>query len=175
MMQENTCYSTLVSKDYISKYFNRFKLVTENDDIDVKSNIIPIRKIKIDETKLTYFVDGKYKNGLLKDILLNCIKIRREMRDKVKFEKNEFMKSVLEQRQLTMKKSANAIYGFTCVEYNKSLLPGMDIAMTVTAMGREIISKTVSFVGNNYNCVVIYGDTDSIMVDYDIEVIIVVN
>lgn len=82
---------------------------------------------------------------------------------------------VLNGRQLALKISANSIYGFTGAARGK--LPCAAIAQSVTAFGRQMIDLTKSCVEETYrkgtldgkcpvDAVVIYGDTDSVMVNF---------
>ena len=66
--------------------------------------------------------------------------------------------------QLAMKVSMNSIYGFTGARLGR--LPEKRIAAAVTATGREMIKDCKSHVETNYNCKVVYGDTDSIYVKF---------
>ena len=83
-----------------------------------------------------------------------------------------FMKAVLNGRQLALKVSANSVYGFTGAQ--TGFLPCLAISSSVTAYGRTMIEKTKQIVESTYNkkkgydfdCTVIYGDTDSVMVKF---------
>jgi DNA polymerase delta subunit 1 len=85
---------------------------------------------------------------------------------------NEFEKAVQNGRQLALKVSANSVYGFTGAAVGQ--LPCMPIASSVTNFGRQLLEKTKEFVESNYtkangyehDAVVVYGDTDSVMVKF---------
>lgn len=71
--------------------------------------------------------------------------------------------AVLNGRQLALKISANSVYGFTGAVVGK--LPCLEISASVTAFGRQMIETTKSLVESTYeNVKVIYGDTDSVMI-----------
>ena len=82
------------------------------------------------------------------------------------------IKAVQNGRQLAIKVSANSVYGFTGA--NVGQLPCLQIASSVTAYGRNLLFSTKNFVENKYtiangyqyNAEVIYGDTDSVMVNF---------
>lgn len=73
----------------------------------------------------------------------------------------ERMVVVYDKKQLAYKVSSNSMYGGLGVAKHGKLplLPG---AMSVTFMGRESIKKAETFMKNNYNINLIYGDTDSL-------------
>ena len=68
--------------------------------------------------------------------------------------------------------SANSVYGFTGAVVGH--LPCLPIASSVTSYGRYLLEKTKEFVeekytianGYEHNAVVVYGDTDSVMVKF---------
>ena len=85
---------------------------------------------------------------------------------------NEFEKAVQNGRQLALKVSANSVYGFTGASVGQ--LPCLPIASSVTSYGRFLLEKTKAYVEEHYtqahgyehNAVVVYGDTDSVMVKF---------
>src|SRR4051794_33839231 len=79
---------------------------------------------------------------------------------------------MLDGRQLTLKIMANSVYGFTGAR--KGYLPCPRIAGSVTAFSREMIDETQRSIEESYmvkndyghDAVVIYGNTDSVMVKF---------
>jgi DNA polymerase delta subunit 1 len=70
-------------------------------------------------------------------------------------------------KQLAYKISMNSVYGFTGA--SKGMLPCVAIASTVTGKGRSMIDDTKSYVEKNFpGSKVRYGDTDSVMVEFDV-------
>jgi DNA polymerase delta subunit 1 len=77
-------------------------------------------------------------------------------------------------RQLALKISANSVYGFTGA--SRGALPCLEIASSVTSIGREMIDKTKNSVLNHYrkengyafDADVVYGDTDSVMINFGV-------
>jgi DNA polymerase delta subunit 1 len=70
-------------------------------------------------------------------------------------------------RQLALKISANSIYGFTGTG-PRGILPCQGIAETVTRIGRGLMKNTIEFLEKEYKCDIVYGDTDSIFIQYDV-------
>ena len=71
---------------------------------------------------------------------------------------------ILDARQLAIKVSCNSCYGFMGARYMLPLIAG---AASVTFWGRYYIKKTIELVENGFpGCKVIYGDTDSVFVQF---------
>src|SRR6056300_1730700 len=78
------------------------------------------------------------------------------------------MKQMYNGKQLAYKISMNSVYGFTGA--SKGILPCVAIASTTTMKGRNMIDDTKNYVEKNFpGSKVRYGDTDSVMVEFDVE------
>lgn len=121
------------------------------------------------------FVKESVRKGLLPEILESLLAARKRAKNDLKVETDPFKRSVLDGRQLALKISANSVYGFTGAQVGK--LPCLEISGSVTAYGRTMIEKTKNEVESKYtiengyenNAVVIYGDTDSVMVNFGVK------
>ena len=80
---------------------------------------------------------------------------------------DEFAKAVLDGLQLAYKVTANSLYG--SVGAKTSSIYMKELAASTTATGRNLILKAKEFMEINYDAKVIYGDTDSIFVDFKIK------
>jgi len=80
---------------------------------------------------------------------------------------DEFSKAVLDGLQLAYKVTANSLYG--SVGAKTSSIYMKELAASTTATGRDLILKAKEFMEVNYDAEVIYGDTDSIFVDFKIK------
>ncbi|KAL6284732.1 hypothetical protein ACE6H2_015661 [Prunus campanulata] len=91
--------------------------------------------------------------------------------------KDPLEKAVLDGRQLALKVSANSVYGFTGATVGQ--LPCIEISSSVTSYGRQMIEHTKNLVkekfttlkGYEHNAEVIYGDTDSVMVQFGVSTV----
>ena len=78
------------------------------------------------------------------------------------------LEAIYNGQQLAYKISMNSIYGFTGA--SKGMLPCVAIASTVTMRGRQMIEETKNYVEANFpGANVRYGDTDSVMVEFDVQ------
>lgn len=103
--------------------------------------------------------------GVLPEIVTFLISKRIEIRNLSLNEKNQELKSNYDIQQLAIKLVTNSIYG--CLGFSNSRFYQVNIAKTITENGRNILKNTVELIGNNNN--IIYGDTDSIMIDTGIK------
>eukprot|EP00171_Calliarthron_tuberculosum_P012257 IDg12257t1 len=111
------------------------------------------------------FVKRSVKQGILTTMLEELLGARKQAKQDLKEAKDPFLKSVLNGRQLALKISANAVYGFTGATVGK--LPCMEISASTTAYGRQMIENTKTEVEKRYkDADVVYGDTDSVMIRF---------
>ncbi|KAF7456976.1 DNA polymerase alpha catalytic subunit [Cryptosporidium felis] len=103
---------------------------------------------------------------VLPGILESLVNRRRHIKEILKSMPAGTRKSQLEIRQLALKLTANSIYG--CLGYKNSRFYAKDLASMITYYGRQILQKTKLKVENETKLQVIYGDTDSIMVNTNI-------
>nr|XP_023899562.1 DNA polymerase delta catalytic subunit isoform X2 [Quercus suber] len=156
MMAYNLCYCTLVTPEDARKL-----------------NLPPecVNKTPSGET----FVKSNLQKGILPEILEELITARKRAKADLKEAKDPLVKAVLDGRQLALKISANSVYGFTGATIGQ--LPCLEISSSVTSYGREMIEHTKKLVedkfkmlgGYEHNAEVIYGDTDSVMVQFGVD------
>lgn len=149
MMAYNICYTTLLGPREVAKYRPEQYTRTPTGDC---------------------FVTKEVREGILPGILKDLIDARKHTRELLAAEKDPEMKKSLDGRQLALKISANSVYGFTGAAGSK--LQCIPISQSVTSFGREILCSTKKEIEEEFvagkggkKITVIYGDTDSVMVD----------
>lgn len=144
MVAHNLCYSTLVMDP---RYDNLPGVVYET------------------------FGPHKFAQGvpsLLPTILTDLKAYRKKAKKLMAAAEGTPMEAVYNGQQLAYKISMNSIYGFTGA--SKGMLPCVAIASTVTMRGRQMIEETKNYVEANFpGAKVRYGDTDSVMVEFDVQ------
>ena len=145
MCAENLCYSTLV--------------------MDPKYDNLP---------GVTYETFGPHRfaqapaPSLLPVILMDLKAFRKKAKKDMAAAEGTPMEAVYNGKQLAYKVSMNSIYGFTGA--SKGMLPCVAIASTVTFRGRQMIEQTKNYVEEHFpGAKVRYGDTDSVMVEFDVQ------
>jgi DNA polymerase delta subunit 1 len=104
--------------------------------------------------------------SLLPSILTDLKAFRKKAKKLMAEAEGTPMEAVYNGQQLAYKISMNSIYGFTGA--SKGMLPLLAIASTVTMRGRQMIEETKKYVEANFpGANVRYGDTDSVMVEFD--------
>ena len=157
MIANNMCYSTLLTPQ-------------QRDRMDPKDYYLM-------ETGAA-FVKEHIRVGMLPTLLKELLSSRAANRKLARAEKDPMLKAVYNSRQLSRKVAANSVYGYTGAGVGKN--PCKTIAYAVTKEGQTHILKVQNFVeqldrmpghtdlpddGRKCPYPVIYGDTDSVMVN----------
>ncbi|KAL1894492.1 DNA-directed DNA polymerase alpha catalytic subunit pol1 [Ceratocystis pirilliformis] len=105
--------------------------------------------------------------GVLPRLIATLVQRRREVK---KYMKNKDATpeqlATWDIRQLALKLTANSMYG--CLGYTKSRFYARPLAMLTTHMGREILMSTKAL-AETHQLQVIYGDTDSVMINANVD------
>ncbi|KAF8730938.1 hypothetical protein HU200_016812 [Digitaria exilis] len=158
MMAYNLCYCTLVPPEDARKL-----------------NLPPESLNKTPSGEI--FVKPELQKGILPEILEELLAARKRAKADLKEAKDPLERAVLDGRQLALKISANSVYGFTGATVGQ--LPCLEISSSVTSYGRQMIEHTKKLVedkfttvgGYEHNAEVIYGDTDSVMVQFGVSTV----
>jgi DNA polymerase delta subunit 1 len=157
MMAHNLCYSSLVMDP---KYENVPGIEYETFEIPVPSKVEGQPPTK----RMCKFAQGV--PTLLPSILIELKQFRKQAKKDMATSTGA-LKAMYNGKQLAYKISMNSVYGFTGA--SKGILPCVNIASTVTTKGRSMIDQTKEYVEKNFpGSRVRYGDTDSVMVEFDV-------
>ena len=108
----------------------------------------------------------EHTKGLLPAILEFLVNERRKCKKEMKkFERGSLDYKLADGKQLALKVSCNSVYGFTGVT-NHGMFPCMPVAVATTFNGRRLIDETKQFMEERYSATVVYGDTDSVMLQF---------
>ncbi|EJS42033.1 pol1p [Saccharomyces arboricola H-6] len=142
VMDFNSLYPSIIQEFNIC-----FTTVDRNkEDIDELSNVPP----------------SEVSQGVLPRLLANLVDRRREVKKVMKTETDPHKRVQCDIRQQALKLTANSMYG--CLGYVNSRFYAKPLAMLVTNKGREILMNTRQL-AESMNLLVVYGDTDSVMID----------
>jgi DNA polymerase elongation subunit (family B) len=180
MVRYNICYTTLVP-DIVAKDMNdEFCNVTppincsyehdpDEEDIDEEEKE---ERYRARGEKGTY--QFKYmKKDVIEGLVPRIVKHLCEERSKVKKRiwaeeqkgdaKDDMKLITMDKEQNGLKVSANSFFGFLGVREGGKR-PLIEGAMSITAWGRDMITKVMRYLVDTYNATIIYGDTDSAMI-----------
>ena len=162
-------YDNLPGIEYVDIEYDTFKYVRKTPKAKAE-------KVKAGTRVCRW---AQIEDSILPSILKELLKARKTTRKRAETEPDEFMRNVLDKRQLAYKVTANSLYGQcgarTSTFYEK------DVAASCTAAGRKqlIYAKTViEEVYQNRVCTTcageltvtaeyVYGDTDSVFWKFD--------
>ncbi|MET1160224.1 MAG: DNA polymerase II [Thermoprotei archaeon] len=103
--------------------------------------------------------------GFFKRVLETLLRLRKEVREQMKkYSPTSYEYRILDERQKALKVLANATYGYMGWVHARWYC--RECAEAVTAWGRQTITTAINF-ARELGLRVIYGDTDSLFVEYD--------
>jgi DNA polymerase elongation subunit (family B) len=170
----NFIYDNLPGYEYVSITYDTFKYVR-------KTPKSAAEKVK-SGTKTCRFAQFPEGKAIMPSILEELLMARKTTRKLIPLEKDDFMKNVLDKRQLGYKVTANSLYGQcgakTSTFYEK------DIAACTTATGRLLLTYAKKIIEECYGDAIcntkehgpvltkaeyIYGDTDSVFFTFNLQ------
>jgi DNA polymerase elongation subunit (family B) len=173
----NLIYDNLPGYDYVNITYDTFKYVR-------KSPSAAAEKIKSGHKicRFAQFPEGT--RAIMPSILEELLLARKTTRKLIPQQTDDFMKNVLDKRQLGYKVTANSLYGQcgarTSTFYEK------DIAASTTATGRLLLTYAKKIIENTYGNRIcettkygkvltkaeyIYGDTDSVFFTFNLHTV----
>jgi DNA polymerase elongation subunit (family B) len=125
-------------------------------------------------------IEGKDEKAIMPAILQELLKARKDTRKLIPQTQDEFMKNVLDKRQLAYKVTANSLYGQLGAKTSTFYEP--DIAASTTATGRLLLTFAKKVVEECYTDInvdtrygvvntkaeYVYGDTDSVFFKFNL-------
>lgn len=172
----NYLYDNLPGYEYVNVEYDTYRYYRKTPKSAAK-------KIKCGY-KICRFVQPRNEEdtAIIPAILKKLLKARKDTRKMIPNQTDEFMKQVLEQRQLGYKVTANSLYG-GCGAKTSSFYE-KDIAACTTAIGRKLLTYGKRIVEECYgnricetknhgrvitNAEYIYGDTDSVFYTFNLK------
>jgi len=105
--------------------------------------------------------------GVVPKLLQHLLAARKVAKRAMANAANEFDKSVQNGRQLALKVSCNSVYGFFGCNPKRGMMSCKPVAAVTTLKGRSFIDASKEYVERVYKgAKVLYGDTDSIMIQW---------
>jgi DNA polymerase alpha subunit A len=106
--------------------------------------------------------------GILPRLIRTLVSRRREVKKLMKDKSaSEEQRATWDVKQQALKLTANSMYG--CLGYTKSRFYARPLAALTTSKGREILQSTKDLAESTHALRVIYGDTDSVMVNTNVD------
>jgi len=104
-----------------------------------------------------------HNNSILPNIMKKLVSMRNEVKTKMTNNQSQRNKILLDIKQRAIKKLSNSIYGY--LAYRGSRFPSRELAALISEKGREILTNSVDIVERIGLYTIIYGDTDSLMIN----------
>ncbi|KAI4831878.1 hypothetical protein E4T44_09523 [Aureobasidium sp. EXF-8845] len=125
-------------------------------------------EVNEDEEKVPEVPSDTNNKGILPRLIRTLVHRRREVKKLMK-DKTATIDQLAtwEIKQMALKLTANSMYG--CLGYTKSRFYARPLAMLTTYKGREILQSTKDLAESAHGLRVIYGDTDSVMVNTNVD------
>ena len=117
-----------------------------------------------DEDRVPEVPENTADKGILPRLIRTLVNRRREVKKLMK-DRNATVEQLKtwDVKQLALKLTANSMYG--CLGYTKSRFYARPLAALTTSKGREVLQSTKELAESQHALRVIYGDTDSVMVN----------
>ncbi|CAH6420535.1 DNA polymerase family B [uncultured virus] len=174
MIAHNLCYTTLIPPDkwdlWLPHQYEAHQIEICNIDPDKEGEEEIDAPVKSKKQEIIYrtvevrFLKKEVREGVLPTVLRGLLDARAAVRSTKTEDKSYGI--VLNQRQLALKINANSVYGFTGVRAGNgkgAKAQCLWVTATTCFLGRSHITGTIEWMIAKYNAKLIYGDTDSCM------------
>ena len=165
-------YDNLEEYKYVDIQYDTFKYVRKTP----KSAAVKVKS----GHKICRYAQYPEGRAILPSVLEELLAQRKATRKLIPLQTDDFMKNVLDKRQLSIKMTANSLYGQTGAK--TSSFYEKDVAASTTATGRKLLlygKRVIEDVYNNRVCDTsqgkvktyaeyVYGDTDSVFFTFNL-------
>jgi len=174
IQEYNLCFTTVNYSKYMepqkpveapkkeSKKSNKGGNINKEDDDDLAVASDDEEEAEV-VSNLPPLPDSSEQKGILPKVIKTLVDRRREVKKLLAKEKDVNRKQEYDIRQKALKLTANSMYG--CLGFSFSRFYARPIAALITSKGREALQETVQLAERELGLEVIYGDTDSVMIN----------
>lgn len=176
-------YDNLPGYEYVDITYNTYKWQRKNGNPK-----LAMEKIKVGHKVCRYAqypndpITGKTSRAVMPAILEELLGARKATRKLIEIQKDDFMKNILDKRQLSIKVTANSLYGQTGAK--TSSFYEKDCAASTTAIGRKLLTYGKRVIEEAYADMIVpttmygdvhtdaeyvYGDTDSVFFKFNLK------
>jgi DNA polymerase elongation subunit (family B) len=170
-------YDNLPGYEYVDITFDTYRYIRKNP----KARAEKIKSgYKICRFAQPLKINDKEEKAIMPSILQELLKARKDTRKQIPLTPDDFMKNVLDKRQLAYKVTANSLYGQLGAKTSTFYEP--DIAASTTATGRLLLTYAKRVVEECYEdtdidskyglvntkAEYVYGDTDSVFFKFNL-------
>lgn len=154
----NICFTTVDRHDYNLKQSERLKTLENGENTEPSEDI---------EEQVLEVPDRNLDMGIFPKLVQTLVKRRRLVKAHMKDPKaTPTQLAQYDIKQQALKLTANSMYG--CLGFTKSRFYARPLAVMTTFKGREILMATKAL-AESIGLQVIYGDTDSVMINTNVE------
>jgi len=180
IIEKNLSPDTYIRDEEYIKNNKRDLNMIDYDDYEYDTSKKTIKKIKLNTKTECYFIPNKKDEngniipssmGIIPTVLQTLLSARKDTKKRLKNEKDEFKKKILDGLQLAYKLTANSVYGQLGAKTSSVYMK--KIAACTTSIGRQRITvdaqlgvkewaKNIGYEEPD----IIYGDTDSVFIKF---------
>ena len=171
-------YDNLSGFEYVDIRFDTYRYVRKNPKARAEKVKSGFKECRYAQSIINS--DGIEEKAIMPSILQELLKARKDTRKLIPQTPDEFMKNVLDKRQLAYKVTANSLYGQLGAKTSTFYEP--DIAASTTATGRKLLTFAKRVVEECYadadvetkhglvntKAEYVYGDTDSVFFKFNL-------
>ncbi|CBH13527.1 DNA polymerase I, putative [Trypanosoma brucei gambiense DAL972] len=162
LLDFNSLYPSLIQE------FNVCYTTIDRDENTVSAEVPPPESLICLSCRAAGLPSPCLHKCILPKVIRGLVDSRREIKRMMKSEKDPGNLAMLEIRQLALKLTANSMYG--CLGFEYSRFYAQPLAELVTRQGRLALQNTVELIPQISPSIrVIYGDTDSVMIQTGIK------